>query len=62
MSTDYRPPETHMAEYEFTQLINLSQIRQLLADHHDISGMACGIFDTDENNLIAVGRQDVCTE
>lgn len=50
-----------VAEYDFLQLINIAQVKQLLENHHIISGMAYGIFDTDENNLIAVGWQDICT-
>lgn len=50
-----------VAEYDILQLINIAQVKQLLENHHTISGMAYGIFDTDENNLIAVGWQDICT-
>lgn len=49
-----------MTGYSFKQLIDLAQVRQLLESHHRLSGMAYGLFDTDENNLIAVGWQDIC--
>ena len=35
-------------------------MRQLLESHHRLSGMAYGLFDAHENNLIAVGWQDIC--
>lgn len=49
-----------MMHYTIEQLVDLGQIRQLLESHHRLSGMAYGLFDPDENNLIAVGWQDVC--
>jgi len=49
-----------MAEYTFAQLVDLMQVRQLLEAHHRLSGMAYGLFDTEENNLVAVGWQDIC--
>jgi len=49
-----------MTEYTFDQLVDIAQVRQLLESHHRLSGMAYGLFDADENNLIAVGWQDIC--
>lgn len=49
-----------MIDHTLTQLVNLEQVRQLLESHNRLSGMAYGLFDTDENNLIAVGWQDIC--
>ena len=49
-----------MTDYTFDQLVDIPQVRQLLESHHRLSGMAYGLFDTDENNLIAVGWQDIC--
>ena len=49
-----------MTEYTFNQLVDVTQVRQLLESHHTLTGMAYGVFDTDENNLIAVGWQDIC--
>lgn len=48
--------------YQFDQLVNLEQLRKLLDSHNGFSGMAYGLFDTDENNLLAVGWQDICTQ
>jgi len=47
--------------YTIEQLVDLTQVRQLLESHHRLSGMAYGLFDSNENNLIAVGWQDICT-
>ncbi|OGT99969.1 MAG: hypothetical protein A2X80_05550 [Geobacteraceae bacterium GWB2_52_12] len=49
-----------MTEYTFDQLIDLAQVRRLLESHHRLSGMAYGLFDSAENNLIAVGWQEIC--
>lgn len=49
-----------MSDYTFAQLVNLAQIRNLLESHNTISGMAYGLSDDEENNLIAVGWQDIC--
>lgn len=48
--------------YQFEQLVNLEQVRKLLDSHNGFSGMAYGLFDTNENNLLAVGWQDICTQ
>jgi len=50
-----------MEIYRIEQLLDLGQVRHLLESHHRLSGMAYGLFDPDENNLIAVGGQDICT-
>lgn len=50
-----------MEKLSFEQLVDLPQVRQLLESHHRLSGMAYGLFDSNENNLIAVGWQDICT-
>jgi len=49
-----------MAGYSFDQLVDIEQVRQLLESHHRLSGMAYGLFDPEENNLVAVGWQDIC--
>jgi PAS domain S-box-containing protein len=49
-----------MENYRIEQLLDLGQVRHLLESHHLLSGMAYGLFDPDENNLIAVGWQDIC--
>jgi ligand-binding sensor protein len=50
-----------MPEHTFSQLVDLEQVRQLLESHNRLSGMAYGLFDAHENNLIAVGWQDICS-
>ena len=50
-----------MPHYEFSQLVDLEQVRQLLESHHRLSGMAYGLLDTSENLLIAAGWQEICT-
>lgn len=49
-----------MSEYMFEQLVDMAQVQQLLEAHHRLSGMACGLFDPDENLLVAVGWQEIC--
>lgn len=51
-----------MAQYSFDQLVDITQVRQLLETHHTLTGMAYGVFDTGERNLIAVGWQDICLQ
>jgi signal transduction histidine kinase len=51
-----------MTDHAFNQLVNLEQVRQLLESHNRLSGMAYGLFDANENNLIAVGWQDICMQ
>ena len=51
-----------MANYTFDQLVDITQVRQLLETHHTLTGMAYGLLDTEENNLIAVGWQDICLQ
>src|SRR5512137_1213303 len=41
-------------------LLDMSNLRKLLESHHKLTGMAYGVFDCEENNLIAVGWQDIC--
>jgi PAS domain S-box-containing protein len=50
-----------MTEYAFNQLVDIEQVRNLLKSHHALTGMTYAILDTDENILIAVGWQDICT-
>src|SRR5512136_950664 len=49
-----------MTDHTFSQLLNLEQVRQLLDSHNRLSKMAYGLFDAHENNLVAVGWQDIC--
>lgn len=50
----------NMTNETFDQLIDINQVRELLASQHALSGMTYAILDTDENPLIAVGWQDIC--
>ncbi len=50
-----------MPDCEFSQLVDLEQVRQLLESHHQLSGMAYGLLDTSEKALVVVGWQDICT-
>lgn len=46
----------------FTDIVDIKQIEALLQNHHRVSRMAYGLFDTDEVNIIAVGWQDICVK
>ena len=50
-----------MSRFTFPQLVDLEKIRQLLEAHFKITGMLSAILDADENILVAVGWQDICT-
>ena len=50
-----------MSRNTFHQLVDLEKIRQLLEAHFRITGMLSAILDADENILVAVGWQDICT-
>jgi PAS domain S-box-containing protein len=50
-----------MTEYTFGQLIDVDQVRRLLESHHQLSGMAYGLLDNSENNMVSVGWQEICT-
>ena len=47
--------------YRFEELVNLTKLKNLLQSHHGFSGMEYGLFDTNEDCLLAVGWQDICT-
>lgn len=51
-----------MAGYTFNQLVDIAHVRQLLESHHRQSGMSYGVLDSEEQILIAVGRQDICVQ
>ncbi|MDP3481228.1 MAG: PocR ligand-binding domain-containing protein [Desulfoprunum sp.] len=51
-----------MSNYTFAQLVDVTEVRQLLESHHSLTGMAYSVFDSDENNLVAVGWQDICVQ
>src|SRR5512141_2673166 len=50
-----------MTSPSFTQLVDIEQIRRLLEAHYRTTGVLSAILDTDENILVAVGWQDICT-
>ena len=50
-----------MSRNTFRQLVDLEKIRQLLEAHFRITGMLSAILDADENILVAVGWQDICS-
>lgn len=50
-----------MTNFSFVQLVDIGQIRQLLEAQYKITGILSAILDTDENILVAVGWQDICT-
>jgi len=50
-----------MTSPTFTQLVDIEQIRRLLEAHYKTTGILSAILDTDENILVAVGWQDICT-
>jgi PAS domain S-box-containing protein len=50
-----------MTKLSFVQLVDIEQIRLLLEAQYKITGILSAILDTDENILVAVGWQDICT-
>lgn len=51
-----------MPNFTIKQLINLPQLEKLLEAHVQISGMACGLMDNDQNIIVGAGLQQVCTQ
>jgi len=50
-----------MSNLTFAQLVDIEQIRRLLEAHYKTTGVLSAILDTEENILVAVGWQDICT-
>jgi PAS domain S-box-containing protein len=50
-----------LANLSFVQLVDIEQIRKLLEAQHKLTGILSALLDTDENVLVAVGWQDICT-
>jgi ligand-binding sensor protein len=48
-------------QYSFVSLVDIEQIRELLEAHYQITGISACILDPDENILVEVGCQDICT-
>src|SRR5512136_1455441 len=53
--------EKCLSKLTFPQLVDLEKIRQLLEAHFKITGMLSAILDNEENILVAVGWQDICS-
>jgi PAS domain S-box-containing protein len=53
--------EDAMSEVTFAQLVDLKNIQQLLEANYRFTGIVSAILDTDENILVAVGWEDICT-
>lgn len=50
-----------MHDYPIEQFINVQQVEKLLGTYSQISGMACGLMDNDDQIVIGVGLQEACT-
>jgi PAS domain S-box-containing protein len=53
--------ENHVSRNTFRQLVDLEKVRLLLEAHFRITGLLSAILDAEENILVAVGWQDICT-
>lgn len=53
-------PIMSVTDTTFRELVDLDQVRELLEAHHQVSGMAYGLFDPHENDIISVGWQEIC--
>lgn len=53
--------ENYVSKVTFSQLVDLEKIRLLLEAHFKITGMFTAILDAEENILVAVGWEDICT-
>lgn len=51
-----------MASYTFDQLIDIPKVKSLLEASNAMTEMAYGLFDANENKLVAVGWQDICVQ
>ncbi len=51
-----------MNNYTIKQILSLQQLEKLLEAHVQISGMACGLMDNDQNIIVGAGLQQVCTQ
>lgn len=50
-----------MTDYSFRNLIDVDKVEQLLETSHRLSGMTYALLDNNENVLVSVGWQEVCT-
>ena len=47
---------------KFSELVDIQQIQILLELHFKITNIPISILDKDQNRLVAVGLQDICTK
>lgn len=50
-----------MPNPSFSELVDIEKIRHLLEAQYRITGILSALLDTEENILVAVGWQDICT-
>lgn len=53
--------EEQMTELDFSRLVDIGQLQRLLEAQHQVTGVPVAILDVDENVLVAVGWQEICT-
>ncbi len=53
--------EEQMTELDFSRLVDIGQLQRLLETQHRVTGVPAAILDVDENVLVAVGWQEICT-
>jgi PAS domain S-box-containing protein len=50
-----------MSKLDFSQLVDMEQLQRLLDDLYQLTGVLTAILDVEENILVAVGWQEICT-
>ncbi len=50
-----------MTELDFSRLVDLGQLKRLLEDLYRLTGVLTAVLDVEENVLVAVGWQEICT-
>jgi PAS domain S-box-containing protein len=53
--------EEEMTELDFSRLVDMEQLKRLLEHLFRLTGVLTAVLDAEENVLIAVGWQDICT-
>jgi two-component system cell cycle sensor histidine kinase/response regulator CckA len=53
--------ESYMSDLNFSQLVDIEQIRLLLESQYKITGTSSAILDSEGNILLDIGWQDICT-
>ncbi len=51
-----------MTTHRLEKLIDLQDIRNLLASYYNLTGISCTLFDAEGNLLVAEGWQDICLQ